>query len=68
MKATVYSVTTLHAAAEPFEAELPFQIAIVEFENGDRKTVRIEGPRVEIGDEVQRAGELCFRVAASIPG
>jgi uncharacterized OB-fold protein len=57
MTATVYSVTTLHAAAELFEAELPFQIAIVEMEGGGRKTVRIEGPRVEIGDAVVKTGE-----------
>jgi len=63
VKAKVYSVTTLHAAAEPFESELPFQIAIVEFEDGERKTVRIEGPRVEIGDEVECRGELLFRAA-----
>ncbi len=53
MMGTVYAVTTLHAAAEPFEAALPFQIAIVELEGGGRKTVRIEGPAVVIGDEVE---------------
>lgn len=58
MKAKVYSVTTLHG-------EQPFQIAIVEFENGARKTVRIEGPRVEIGDAVEPTAELRFRAAGA---
>ena len=57
MTARVYSVTTLHAAAEPFEAETPFQIAIVDVDGGARKTVRIEGPRVAIGDAVVKTGE-----------
>jgi len=51
-KGKVYTCTTLHAAAEPFEKDLPFQIAIVELEEGPRVTVRIEGRRVAIGDSV----------------
>ena len=57
MTATVYAVTTLHAAAEAFEKDLPFQIAIVDIAGGGRKTVRIEGPRVGIGDVVVKADE-----------
>jgi uncharacterized OB-fold protein len=53
MIATVYSVTRLHAAAEPFEQQLPFQLAIVELEDSARTTVRIIGPNVQIGDRVQ---------------
>ena len=53
----VYSCTTLYAAAEPFEKDLPFQIAIVEFEDGQRLTVRITGPRVDIGDNVKLVEE-----------
>ena len=49
----VYSCTTLFAAAEAFEKDLPFQIAIVELEDGFRLTARITGPRVEIGDTVK---------------
>ena len=64
MTAAVYSVTTLHAAAEPFEAELPFQVAIVEMADGRRRTVRIEGPRVAIGDAVVEVGERRFRAVA----
>ena len=65
MTATVYSVTTLHAAAEPFEAELPFQVAIVEMADGRRRAVRIEGPRVVIGDAVVEVGERRFRAVSS---
>ena len=62
---TVYSCTTLHAAAEAFEKDLPFQIAIVELEGGPRLTARITGPRVDVGDNVsfveQRDGVAFFR-------
>ncbi len=47
MKARVYTETTVHTAA------VPYQIAIVELEDGSRKTVRIEGDRVAIGDPVE---------------
>ena len=53
----VYSCTTLHASAEPFEKDLPFQIAIIELEEGPRLTVRIEGGRVEIDDPVHEVAE-----------
>jgi len=56
-RGTVYSCTTLHAAAAAFEKDLPFQIAIIELEEGLRLTARIEGPRVGIGDRVRLAGE-----------
>jgi hypothetical protein len=49
----VYSWTTLHAAAEAFEKDLPFQIAIIQLEEGPRVTARIEGDRVKIDDEVR---------------
>ena len=64
MKATVYAVTTLHAAAEAFEAELPFQIAVIEMEDGARQTVRIEGRSVKIGDEVEEIADRRFRAAS----
>lgn len=64
MKATVYAVTTLHAAAEAFEAELPFQIAVIEMEDGARQTVRIEGRSVKIGDEVVEVADRRFRAAS----
>ena len=54
---TVYSQTTLYAAAEPFEKDLPFQIAIIELAGGLRLTARIRGPKVEIGDSVSEVEE-----------
>lgn len=65
MKATVYAVTTMHAAAEAFEKELPFQIAIVDIEGLGRTTVRIEGRPVRVGEEVVPAGLNTFRAARS---
>jgi uncharacterized OB-fold protein len=53
----VYSCTTLHVAAEAFEEDVPFQIAIVELEGGPRLTGRILGERVDIGDEVRLVEE-----------
>jgi len=53
----VYSCTMLHAAAEPFETRLPFQIAIIELEDGPRLTVRIEGAQVKIDDPVHAVAE-----------
>lgn len=53
----VYTCTTLYAAAEPFEKDLPFQIAIVATDDGKRLTARIEGERVTIGDRVRKTGE-----------
>lgn len=57
VRGTVYTCTTLYAAAEPFEKDLPFQIAIVATDEGGRRTVRIEGERVAIGDRVRKTGE-----------
>jgi uncharacterized OB-fold protein len=54
---TVYSCTTLHAAATPFEKDLPFQIAIIELQEGPRLTARIEGKKVKIGDAVRHVAE-----------
>ncbi len=50
---TVYSHTTLHAAAEPFEKDLPFQIALIELDEGPRLTARIDGQAAAIGDAVR---------------
>lgn len=54
---TVYSCTMLHAAATPFEKSLPFQIAIIQLEEGPRLTVRIEGEKIKIGDKVKQVEE-----------
>jgi uncharacterized OB-fold protein len=48
----VYTETVIHSAPESFAAEAPYQIAIIEFEDGRRELVRIEGERVAIGDSV----------------
>lgn len=65
MKAVVYSVTKLRAAGEAFEHQLPFQLAIIELPDGDRTTVRIVGPPVEIGDQVTPDPAIpgCWRLA-----
>ena len=57
MSGRVYSCTTLYAAAEAFEKDLPFQIAIIDLEDGRRLTARITGPAVEIGDAVNLVDE-----------
>ncbi|MGO4879598.1 MAG: OB-fold domain-containing protein [Bryobacteraceae bacterium] len=49
---TVYTETVIYAAAEEFAAEVPFQTAIVEMDNGGRMTGRILGERVQISDRV----------------
>jgi uncharacterized OB-fold protein len=53
LHATVYTETVVHMAPEQFVADAPYQIAIVASENGGRRTVRIAGERVQIGDAVE---------------
>lgn len=48
----VYTETVVHLAPERLAAEAPYQVAIVDMEDGSRLTVRIEGERVSIGDRV----------------
>ncbi len=52
---TVYTETVVHMAPEQFASEAPYQLAIVTLENGHRRTVRIAGERVQIGDAVEFA-------------
>jgi uncharacterized OB-fold protein len=52
MKGIVYSETVVHAAPEQFAAEAPYQLALVEFDNGSRHLLRVTGERVSIGDPV----------------
>jgi uncharacterized OB-fold protein len=60
----VYTESIVHAAPSGLVSEAPYQIAIVEFEDGTRKTVRIDGERAAIGDRVRfaetRGGALVF--------
>ena len=53
----VYTETIVHAAPAQFVADAPYQLAIVELENGARLTTRIAGGRVAIGDAVEFAEE-----------
>lgn len=53
MSATVYTETVVHMAPVQFAAEAPYQLAIVTLEDGRRRTVRMEGERVKIGDAVE---------------
>jgi uncharacterized OB-fold protein len=48
----VYTETIIHAAPEPFLADAPYQIALVEFAPSNRELVRIRGARVLVGDTV----------------
>ena len=52
---TVYTETVVHAAPAQFVADAPYQLAIVDLEGGERRTVRILGGRVQIGDVVEFA-------------
>jgi uncharacterized OB-fold protein len=62
---TVYTETTIYSAPEAFAAEVPYQTAIVSFEEGGRITGRVLGEAVAIGDHVveaeQRDGVPYFR-------
>jgi uncharacterized OB-fold protein len=53
---TVYTETVVHLAPTRFAEDVPYQVAIVTLEDGDRLTARIaaqfEGDRVAIGDSV----------------
>lgn len=52
----VYTETIVHSAIPQFAADVPYQLAIISLENGDRLTVRILGQapeeRAQIGDRV----------------
>ena len=48
----VYTETVVHMAPPAFEKEVPYQVAIVSLETGERVTGRIEGTRVSIDDRV----------------
>jgi uncharacterized OB-fold protein len=52
-KGTVYTETVVHSPPEQFVKDAPYQIAIVQLEEGRRVTARIEGARVVIGDAVR---------------
>ena len=52
---TVYTETVVSSPPEAYANDVPYQLAIVELENGRRTTGRILGDRVSIGDRVTLA-------------
>ena len=52
--ATVYSVTTVHVQWSP-DHEPPYQVAIVELDEGPRLTTNVVGGGVSIGERVRVA-------------
>ncbi|HZU25235.1 MAG TPA: OB-fold domain-containing protein [Bryobacteraceae bacterium] len=66
-KGVVYTETIIYSAPPKYLSEVPYQIAIVELENGRRMTVRIVGDQVSTGDRVAFAefrNEVpCFKKA-----
>ena len=50
---TVYTETVVFSPPEIFAADAPYQIAIVDLDDGGRLTVRIGGDYVVIGDRVE---------------
>ncbi len=69
----VYTETIVHSPPEQFAADAPYQLAIIEREDGTRTTVRVlgkeAGERARIGDPVifaeERNGVLYYRKAGS---
>jgi len=52
---TVYTETVVHMAPPAFEKDVPYQVAIVALDGGERVTGRVEGARVSIDDRVELA-------------
>ena len=51
----VYTETVVHMAPPAFEKDVPYQVAIVSLDTGERVTGRIEGAHVSIDDRVTLA-------------
>ena len=49
---TIYTETVVYSAPEAYVSDAPYQMAIVQLENGRRLTGRIDGARASIGDGV----------------
>jgi len=49
---TVYTETVVYSPPEAYVNDVPYQLAIIELENGRRLTGRIDGERAQIGDRV----------------
>ena len=72
----VYTETIVHSPPERYAADAPYQLAIVDVENGERSTVRIlgdeRGERARIGQRVlfveERDGVSYYRKEAAGAG
>lgn len=64
-RGTVYTETVIFSPPEAFVKDAPYQIAIIDLDEGGRLTVRIDGDNVIIGDRVEfldyRTGIPFFR-------
>jgi uncharacterized OB-fold protein len=54
-KGVVYTETIIYSAPPAYLNEVPYQIAIIELDNGRKMTVRILGDQVSSGDQVSFA-------------
>lgn len=65
---TVYTETVVYSPPEAYVNDVPYQLAIIQLENGRRLTGRIDGERAQIGDKVNfvdfRNNVAFFRKAA----
>jgi uncharacterized OB-fold protein len=52
MMGVVYTETVVHMAPPAFEKDVPYQVAIVSLDTGERVTGRTEGARVSIDERV----------------
>ena len=53
----IVSYTRIHEAGESYQGELPYNLAIIELDEGARLTAQIVDDEISIGDQV----EPCFR-------
>jgi hypothetical protein len=49
----VYTDTVVFSPPEAFVHDAPYQLAIIDLDEGGRLTVRIHGDNVEVGDRVE---------------
>ena len=52
----VYTDTVIHVAPARFAADVPYQVIIVQLDDGSRLTARVDGERVVIDDRVVEVG------------
>jgi uncharacterized OB-fold protein len=52
---TVYTETVVYSPPEVYVSDVPYQLAIIELENGHRVTARLNGERAHVGDRVSFA-------------